>query len=161
MSFSHVQPLPGIAGTVLVGTVSGNVLYSAPYLSEGGAPVAPKVLQAFQLVWDALPEVLGANGEGRFDLMVQQQTEGQREQVTTYWQSGLSAGALCGQVARRLRLLRSAVYAPHQRTQSHPGLDITEVSDSGVIEWVSPEERVLHTLAQVKSDPWDGLREVQ
>jgi len=152
----NVGPLVDISGAVLVGTISGDVLYSAPYSASDGAPVGPVMLQAFELVWQALPEVLAQHGQGRFDLMVKQSTE-RGEEAATLWQSGLSAGALCGVVARKLLKLRMTVYAPQPRPQ-HDGVTVTEVHDDGSIEWVPPVERVLATLDQVRTDPWQGLR---
>lgn len=131
-----VTPSPDVAGAVLIGTVTGNVLYSAPFCTSDGAPVAPQILKALQLCWDALPDVLGA--PDRFDFMVRQRSEGAPEEVVTYWQSGLSAGALCGLVARRLRDLRHAVDAPHRRELQ--GVTVTEVAPRNfdAIEWVPP-----------------------
>lgn len=161
----NVQPLPEIAGAVLVGTLAGEVLYTAPYSTSDGAPVAPELLKSFQLVWDALPEVLGANGAGRFDLMVRQAVEGHPEAVT-YWNSGMSAGALCGLVARRVRDLRAAVYAP-QRNPRQYGVTVTEVHGdrTEMIEWIPPKpvdhtEQIRQQLSAIihGRDPFEGVR---
>lgn len=152
----NVGPLVDISGAVLVGTVAGDVLYSAPYAASDGAPVSPVMLQAFELVWQSLPEVLSQHGQGRFDLMVKQSTE-RGEESAVLWQSGLSAGALCGVVARKLLKLRMAVYVPHPRPHRN-GVTVTEVLDDGSIEWVPPVERVLNTLAAVRQDPWASVR---
>lgn len=138
----NVNPLPDVSGAVLIGTVAGSVLYTAPYETSDGAPVAPQLLKAFQLCWNAVPDVLGLHGSDRFDLVVRQRAEGCTEEAITYWQSGLSAGALCGLIARRLRQLRAAVDTP-QRPHTK-GVEVTEVIDA--IEWVPPA-KVDHSAA--------------
>lgn len=145
------------SGVVAVGTVTGDVLYSFPYSVPHSDPVGPVLLQAFQAIWDALPEVLGLHGTGRFDLLVRQSSNG-GEAVPTYWQSGLSAGALTGLVARRLRQLRAAVHPVAQHPRDH-GVTVTEVleplerRDVGSVEWVQPklsaEEQVREQLASI------------
>lgn len=139
-----------VSGVVAVGTVTGELLYSFPYSVPDTDPVGPVMLQAFSAVWVALPDVLGANGAGRFDLLVRQSTGG-GEAVPTYWQSGLSAGALCGLVARRLRQLRAAVHVP-QRPHS-TGVTVTEAPDDGSVQWEQPKltavEQVREQLASL------------
>lgn len=158
---------PGIAGAVLVGTVTGDILYSSPYSASDGAPVADALLGSFELVWQALPEVLASAGQHRFDLMVRQATEGQHEEAVLFWDSGLSAGALCGAVSRKLLKLRMQVYGgTSQRApqpEPSPGVEVFEVLDFDPAQFppaivVNHGERVLATLDQVRTDVWQGVR---
>ena len=154
-----------VSGVVAVGTVTGDLLYSFPYSVPHTDPVGPVMLQAFSAIWDAIPDVLSVNGAGRFDLLVRQSTGG-GEAIPTYWQSGLSAGALCGLVARRLRSLRAAVDTPRRPHSS--GVTVTEVADDGTVQWVPPAridhaEQVREQLsaivwAEYRDDPWSGSR---
>ena len=142
-----------ISGVVAVGTVTGDVLYSFPYTVQPTEHVAPVMLKAFQAVWDALPDVLGAHGAGRFDLLVRQ-SSGTAEAVPTYWQSGLSAGGLCGLVARRLRQIRAGVQALQPRPAPVEVFEVLDPpKDYSSVDWVQPNvsdaDRVRQQLASI------------
>lgn len=141
-----------IAGVVQVGTITGAVLYSAPYESSGGAPVARELLRSFEATWNALPEVLAAEGDGRFDLVVRQRHP---SDAVLYWNSGLSAGALAGVVSRRLLKLRMQVHPA-----SFAPVEVREVPDDGTVDWhpVDHTEQVRQQLHAIIHgvDPWAG-----
>ncbi len=167
----NVQPLASIAGTVSLGTVTGDVLHSAPYEASDGAPVADALLGALELTWRSLPEVIASYGpNGRFDFVITQGREGSVP-VPTLWDSGLSSSALCGAVARKLLKLRMHVYGTHAHRapapkvqQPQPALEVTEL-ELDAIEWVPPArvdhaEQVRQQLHAVIHglDPWAGVR---
>lgn len=148
------KPSPVVTGVVQVGTLTGSVLYSAPYEAPDGQPVAPPMLKSFAMVWDALPEVLAAHGVGRFDLIVRQH---QPHDSVVYWNSGLTAGALAGVVSRKLLALRRQVHPA-----SYAPVEVTEVQDDGTIEWhpVDHAQQVREQLSAIIHgvDPWAGAR---
>lgn len=153
--------LPAIAGSVSIGTITGDTLYTAPYEANDGAPVAQAQLKAFELVWQALPEVLSSTGTGRFDLIVTQASEG-NVPVPTLWDSGLSPGGLCGAVARKLLKLRMERHRVQRQRKPLAAVEVTELPLDAAIEWATPEsvdhrQRVLDSLA-VQVNAWDSVR---
>lgn len=156
------QNAPGVTGLCIVGTVTGDTLIVQGYLCPAGAHVAVVLLDALEALWSKLPEAIDRHGQGRFDFLIRQQSDGAEEMVDVLWHSGMSASTLFAVVARKLLKVRQAQPA-HPGAHAQAGMTVTEVHDDGTVAWEQPDHtgRILRTLEQVQSDPWASLREVQ
>lgn len=143
-----------IHGYVLIGTITGDTIIVEQYSAHRRDAIAGPLLHCLESVWQRLPDALAEHGKSRFDFLIRQQVD-DGELIDLFYASGLDAGRLFANVARRMIKVRAVALSQLKLPERIDVRVLSSVESDALhdfIEWTAPAPTKIDQSADV--DAW-------